>query len=209
MWEARGMTRCILFVALASIAGCAHYGDQSTPSSNTLVMGRAGIPEFLGGTNRCPAANGEGAIQKTWANGEVLHKGTCTGGLMTGQWTAYYENGAKEWTAFFEGGLIVGTFKSWWANDQERASVAFVQGVPDGTFKSWHLNGQLAMQGKYVGGKPNGCWETWHDNGQVASKGTYANGTPVLTWLYWTADGAKRKDKLGGEATNGQCLVTL
>ena len=205
------MKRGVVFFlfGLVMVSGCVHTGTASTPSSNTLVMSRLGIPEFVGSPNRCPAANGEGSIQKSWQSGEVLHKGACTGGLMTGQWTSYYENGAKEWTAYFESGLIVGSFKSWFANDRERASVTFQSGVPEGTFKAWHINGQLAAQGKYVGGKRNGCWETWHDNGQVESKGTYADGTPVLTWLYWTADGVKRKEKLGGDATHGQCLVTL
>lgn len=204
------MRNVVALLAFASsMIGCAHYGDLSTPSGNTIILSRLGIPEFIDSTNRCPAQNGEGTIQKSWQSGEVLHKGTCTGGVMTGQWTAYYENGAKEWTAYFENGRIVGPFKSWFANDQERAVVTFTNGIPEGVMKSWHINGQLAAKGNYVGGRMNGCWETWHDNGQVASKGTYADGKPVLTWLYWTADGHKRKEKLGGEATHGECLITL
>jgi len=31
----------------------------------------------------------------------------------------------------------------------------------------------------------------------------------VETWLYWTPDGTRRKEKLGGEATHGACLLTL
>ena len=68
---------------------------------------------------------------------------------------------------------------------------------------------QKAAAGKHINGKRNGCWETWHDNGQVASKGTYSNDKAVLSWLYWTPTGEKRKDKLGGEALHGECLVTL
>ena len=50
---------------------------------------------------------------------------------------------------------------------------------------------------------------TWHENGQKASKGTYSQGKKVLTWLQWSKSGQKGKNKYGGEATNGRCLITL
>jgi hypothetical protein len=48
-----------------------------------------------------------------------------------------------------------------------------------------------------------------HENGQKASKGTYADDEQVVTWLHWTPDGTRSKDKLGGEATHGECLITF
>ena len=201
--------RAIAAALTLILTGCVHNGDLATPSGNTLLLTKEGLPQLGGGEPmKCPG-NNDGEIQKSWANGEKLHKGKCGGGLMVGDWKAWYDNGAVEWAAHFDAGRIVGTFKSWYANDQERAAVAFIGGAPDGELKAWHQNGQLAMKGTYVGGKKNGCWETWHDNGQMASKGTYADDKQVLTWLRWTADGTRSKDKLGGEASHGQCLITL
>ena len=38
---------------------------------------------------------------------------------------------------------------------------------------------------------------------------TYADDKQVVTWLYWTPDGTKRKEKLGGQPTHGECLITF
>lgn len=202
------MRRRALLLAFTAF-GCAHHGTLATRTSNQIILGRAGIPEFSGAVNRCPSPNGEGEILKTWDTGQKLVKGTCRGGLMVGEWKAFYENGALEWEAHLDAGLITGTFKSFYANDQKRAVVAFRAGFPEGDFKGWHFNGAVAEKGTYVGGKRNGCWESWHDNGQKESKGTYEDGTKVVTWLYWTPDGTKKKEKLGGTPSHGECLITL
>ena len=81
-------------------------------------------------------------------------------------------------------------------------------GLRDGSYKAWHKNGKKLANGKYTQGVQQGCWETWHGNGQEASKGTYADGKKVKTWLYWTPAGVKRKEKLGGQATGGECMIT-
>jgi antitoxin component YwqK of YwqJK toxin-antitoxin module len=75
--------------------------------------------------------------------------------------------------------------------------------------KAWWYNGEKRMEGDFVGGKKNGCWETWHENGQKESKGTYSDDQQVSTWLAWTSSGAKSKQKLGGNAAHGSCLITF
>jgi hypothetical protein len=195
---------------LLGLAGCAHNGTLSTPYSNTLIIGRAGIPEFLGQANRCPSGLGDGNVQKSWTtSGKKMFSGKCSSGLMVGAWTAYFENGATEWTAHFEAGVLTGEFHSFYANDQKRAKVSFAEGLPTGAYKSWHFNGEKEATGQFVGGKKNGCWETWHENGKQASKGTWSDDTQVETWLYWTPEGQRRKEKLGGDAAHGGCLFTL
>ena len=99
----------LLALTVFGTFGCKHTGTLTTRTSNQLVLGRLGIPEFPGAVNRCPSANGEGEILKTWDSGKKLVTGTCRGGLMVGGWKAFYENGAVEWEAQLQAGLIVGS----------------------------------------------------------------------------------------------------
>jgi antitoxin component YwqK of YwqJK toxin-antitoxin module len=206
----RGMTHRWALALL--LAGCTHHsGSPGTPHGNDLILGPMGIPEFSTSSSpaRCPSPNGEGKVKLTFGNGKDRVKGECKGGVMVGDWKAWYENGAVVWKASFKDGLLVGVFTSWHSNDEKMARVTFHAGVADGGFKAWHYNGQKRAEGDYVGGKKNGCWETWHDNGQKATKGAYADDQQVLTWLTWTPTGSKSKQELGGEATHGKCLITL
>lgn len=160
--------------------------------------------------NKCPSGNGDGDVQTSWRNGEKRFRGECKGGLMVGKWKAWHENGETHWKGELKAGRFVGTFKSWHPNGKKKAKVPYGDnGLRDGTFKAWHRNGELWAKGKFKKGVKQGCWETWHGNGQKASKGTYADGKEVLTWLFWTPAGTKRKEKRGGKATDGQCMITF
>ena len=55
----------------------------------------------------------------------------------------------------------------------------------------------------------NGCWETYHSDGKKASKGTWSDDVRDLKWVYWSETGDKRKEKLGGEAKHGKCIVNI
>ncbi len=171
-----------------------------------------GAPTIFKGNppQRCPSKNGEGDVQASWPNGETRYKGECKGGLMVGKWKAWHANGETHWKAKLVDGQFRGTFKSWHPTGKKMARISYADsGLRDGTFKAWHRNGKQSVAGKYIKGVQQGCWESWHPNGQKRSKGTYADGQRVLTWLSWSPTGTKGKDKLGGTATHGKCLITL
>jgi hypothetical protein len=157
----------------------------------------------------CPRESGDGTYQLTWRNGKKMVKGQCRGGLYAGTWKAWHENGEKMWEVSFDAGRPNGEFRSFWPNGQERVKVGYANGVLDGKFKAWHAGGQMAAVGDYQGGKRAGCWETYFDDGVHESKGAYNNGTKVKSWLYWDRQGGKRREKYGGEATQGACLLML
>lgn len=210
-WYLSGMLRTLpLVVASVSLLSCAHHGTLSTPRSSVIVLGQSGLPQFPQTAQRCPNGLGDGAVQLTWqSTGEKRFKGRCEEGLMVGEWKAYFENGALEWKATFVRGFLAGDFHSWHANDAKHVKAKFVDGLAEGLFESWHITGEKAARGTLNRGEKNGCWETWHDNGKHESKGTWSEGKQVKTWLYWTRDGERRKEKLGGEALHGECLLTL
>jgi antitoxin component YwqK of YwqJK toxin-antitoxin module len=201
--------KTIIFFAVATtaLAGCPkrHTGGPGTPHGNNLLLSRTGYPSFANQANRCPSRNGEGSIELSFDSGGKRVKGKCAGGIMVGDWKAWYTNGAVVWKASFKHGLLHGTFRSWHANDNKMAIAHYSEGIADGSIETWHHNGKKREKGKYLGGKPAGCWTTWHDNGEKASKGAYNNGAKVGTWTYWTASGSKRKEKLGGETAQGKC----
>lgn len=184
---------------------------RSTHHGNELIIAPSGMLHggHLGKPNRCDSKFGDGDIQLEWPSGKSRVKGSCAAGLKVGKWKAWYNNGAKAWEGQFEDGLIVGTLKSYHPTGKKQATTEFVDGLPHGAHKSWSKNGEVYAKGEYFSGKRGGCWETWHSNGKKATKGTYADGKKVLVWLNWTKTGKKSKQKLGGEATNGKCLITL
>ena len=203
------MKAWIVAVSLLLVACHHHAGPPGTPHGNDLILGSMGIPEFSTTANRCPSANGEGHIVLTFPDGQKRVKGDCKGGVMVGDWKAWYQNGAVVWEASLKSGLLDGSFVSWHPNDQKMAQVHYADGAATGTLKAWWYNGKKRAEGDYVGGKKNGCWETWHDNGQKATKGAFSDDAQVLTWLGWTPTGDKRKQELGGEAAHGKCMITL
>lgn len=201
-----------LFIALSLtiLTACPHHnGPPGTPHGNEIILGAAGIPAFPTERYRCPTPSGEGDIKLTFDNGKTRIKGECRGGVMVGTWKAWYQNGAKVWVASFKHGMLDGDFTSWHPNDNKQAEVTYREGLAVGTMKAWWYNGEKRMEGDFIAGRKNGCWETWHDNGQKASKGTYSDDAQVSTWLAWTASGAKSKQKLGGNAAHGSCLITF
>lgn len=200
-------TIAVIAVAAAALPGCPkrHTGGPNTPHGNNLLLSRTGYPSFSNQAKRCPSRNGDGSIELSFDSGGKRVKGKCAGGLMVGDWKAWYTNGAVVWKASFKHGMLDGKFQSWWANDNKRAEVRYREGVADGDVRTWHHNGKKWEKGQFVGGKRAGCWTTWHENGEKASKGAYNGGTKVGTWTYWTASGKKRKEKLGGETAQGKC----
>ncbi len=202
----------IAMIATASLwAGCRHKVYPNTRHGNHLLFNPAGTLHggHLDGPEKCSRKMGEGKIRLSFRNGKKRLVGHCRGGLRVGRWKAWYNNGALAWKATYRHGLIEGKLKIYHPNDRKLAVLRFDKGALNGRYKAWWRNGHIRAKGKFVANKRNGCWETWHKNGQKASKGTYADDRKVLTWLYWTSSGRKRKEKLGGEAKHGRCLLVF
>jgi antitoxin component YwqK of YwqJK toxin-antitoxin module len=201
------MHRFVIVATTLLLVGCPkrHTGGPETPSGNDLLLNRIGYPSHVTSPQRCPSPNGEGKIELSFSNGQRRVGGECRGGVMVGDWEAWYTNGATVWKSSFQHGLLQGKFRSWHANDEKMVEVAFDKGVPHGKLRAWWRNGKKRAQGEFAAGQMIGCWESWHDNGQKESKGAYAEGRKVKDWTYWSATGQKREERLGGDASQGKC----
>src|SRR4051812_19196589 len=97
------------------LAGCPHHsGSVGQSHGNDIVLGAMGSPEFATSPSRCPSQNGEGHVKLTYGNGKDRVKGECKGGVMVGDWKAWYDNGAVVWKATFHSGMLDGNFTSWY-----------------------------------------------------------------------------------------------
>lgn len=86
------------------------------------------------------------------ASGDKMIQGTYRNGVQEGEWTFWYENGA-------------------------RASIDhYVNGVQIGVHTSWYANGQKAIEGEYQRGKREGVWTQWDPGGLTSHKMVYRGG---------------------------------
>lgn len=91
-----------------------------------------------------------------------------------GVFTAWHENGQKQYEGEFKNDLRVGEFVYWYSNGQKRLQGAYKLGKPEGRWVWWHKNGQKATQGQYTNGEPRGPWAYWKEDGQLHQKADYS-----------------------------------
>ncbi|MFO0615598.1 MAG: toxin-antitoxin system YwqK family antitoxin [Polyangiaceae bacterium] len=207
--------RTTVAVSLAAlvpvVAGCNPYTSTSASVNDPsdIALDDYGAPVTGNGPIPCPPASNDGAIQFSWDSGAMKVKGTCQAGLRVGTWKGGYANGEDRWKAEFTEGVINGTFKAWYPDGELRVKMEFLNNVPNGTFKAYWPNGETREKGEFVNGKRNGCWYTYYENGKDHTKGTYADDDKVLSWFTWSEDGTRKRDKYGGKALHGECLLML
>jgi hypothetical protein len=84
--------------------------------------------------------------------GGKMVEGSYRAGIQEGEWTLWYENGA-------------------------RASIDhYRNGVQDGVHTSWYANGQKALEGEYRNGRREGVWVQWDPSGLTSHRTTYRDG---------------------------------
>ena len=101
------------------------------------------------------------------------------------------------------GGLLTGRFKAWHDNGAKAAILDYDQGRRQGEYSAWTRDGVRIAVGQCVDDKPVGCWETYYENGEPSSKGAYQDGTKTGKWFYWDAQGNRRKEVTGPDAEDG------
>lgn len=99
--------------------------------------------------------------------------GTIVGGLRTGTWTWYYENGLIKREVEYQQGLFNGVIKSWFPNGQLSATITYTMGTANGEATRWHDNGIKKSEGMMLKGTPKGLWRYWKSDGSLLLEKTY------------------------------------
>jgi antitoxin component YwqK of YwqJK toxin-antitoxin module len=106
-----------------------------------------------------------------------------------GPWTAWHENGVKQYEGEYQNDKPVGLHTWWYANGQKQISGHFVGGRETGRWTWWHDNGFKSIEGEFIEGKREGHWTAWHRTGQKSQSGKYAAGKKTGQWATWDEAG--------------------
>jgi MORN repeat variant len=145
-----------LIAALALLSLCACHPGQQPPSCppGAKLMG---APPPNGSEVWCqsmvhgrPLKDGPLIVYNT--TGGKMVEGNYHGGIQCGEWTLWYENGARASVDHYRGG------------------------VQDGVHTSWYANGQKALEGEYRKGMREGIWVQWDPSGLSSHTTVYKDG---------------------------------
>jgi len=157
----------------------------------------------------------EGKITESYifSKGKIVGRGIVDeNGLKQGQWTEYYENGAKKaegkyknnkkiayWKFYFKSGKIEqeglfndygnseGEWKWYYENGNDFLISNFQNGLEEGLMLEYNDTGKVICKGEFIEGLETGPWY-FEINGFI-SKGNYTEGKRNGMWTEYFANG--------------------
>ena len=139
-------------------------------------------------------------------NGQFKSKGRYIGGLKSGLWTEWHDNGIKiSEEAYTSGELESKTFfsdihyqkigKIFYKNGKETSKITW----------SYYPNLQMKFEQNTKNGKAHGKQTDWYENGQKMLEGNFINGKAEGTVTKWYENGNKEEERnLIGDKLNGK-----
>jgi antitoxin component YwqK of YwqJK toxin-antitoxin module len=159
-----------------------------------------GTKEFTRRAYRwCATSDGSyhGPFQVRTPSGAIELEGRFEGGKMAGEWTGYWPDGTRRWTAPVSEGLENGDVEGWYPSGRPHYKIGFARGKHHGAVAYWYDDGQQSSQGAYEDGKPIGQWTFWHSNGQKAHELTYKKDGSTNIHQHWDMSGKKTSSPAG------------
>lgn len=98
---------------------------------------------------------------------------TITGGVKTGKWNWYFEDGNPKREVEYHMSQFNGPVKSWYPSGQISASSMYSMGLAHGETIRWHENGNKKSEGISLNGKPSGLWRYWKEDGSILMEKNY------------------------------------
>ncbi|SVE36454.1 uncharacterized protein METZ01_LOCUS489308, partial [marine metagenome] len=129
-------------------------------------------------------------------NGQFKSKGRYIGGLKSGLWTEWHDNGIKiSEEAYTSGELESKTFfsdihyqkigKIFYKNGKETSKITW----------SYYPNLQMKFEQNTKNSKAHGKQTDWYENGQKMLEGNFINGKAEGTVIKWYENGNKEEEK--------------
>lgn len=139
----------------------------------------------------------DGNFTAYYADGAVEMVGAFEQGVLAGTWTEYYRDGNKRWSVEFADGKENGLVRGWYADGSEHYAIPHVAGVREGDAVYYYKDSTKAASLHYEKGKAAGTWTYWHPNGQKAHE--YSPGKKGKEGIHqhWDESGKSKKPVVG------------
>ena len=108
-----------------------------------------------------------GLVFQTFQNGKISIECEYKNGLKNGEFSAWYENGNKQFVATFIDNVANSSFKKWHENGNLDIDCHYKNGLQHGASKQFYENGNLQIETFYSNGVINGYIKTWYESGQI------------------------------------------
>lgn len=139
-------------------------------------------------------------------NGRPRLHGHLRGGLRTGTWRAWREDGKITWQATYHAGQLHGHYIAW-RFPHKTMEGRYRKGRRNGLWVTWSIGGKLRSEGHYENGLPSGRWIYYHANGRKSATGVMRDGRRHGKWTFWNEDGSLDR-KQSGTYKNGRRVDT-
>lgn len=140
----------------------------------------------------CPA----GTLEEDEGEGEDPGARWCVNGSgqRDGPYGRWIEDGTKVIGGSYAGGVRTGVWTTW---NQEGAVIrqeTWDADVLDGPWWSWAASGMPQEAGAYGSGERTGVWTEWYPHGMRLREGGYAASERDGPWTEWWSDGITREE---------------
>ncbi len=155
----------------------------------------------------------DGPATKYYASGPKAVTATFDRGQLTGEWTAFHENGKLAAVGEAMGSaradsidhpVRAGLWVEYHDNGNRSFDGTYVNGEPDGFVSLYHRNGEKWVLAAYVEGNVKGGWTSWFENGKTAAHGhAYTTASPGRNaqsvsrhgpWILYHDNGSKESE---------------
>jgi hypothetical protein len=107
-----------------------------------------------------------------------------------------YPSGAAFWERFYDHGRPSGEWTSWYEDGARRSHAVYAGPEEPREMSFWHPGGALSARGPARDGVREGEWTFWHANGALAARGRFERAMREGEWSFWSEDGALRERAL-------------
>lgn len=132
-------------------------------------------------------SNGNGLMNLTFSNGNLMEKGNYLNGKGNGEWVYGYENGEIMSKGSYDKGKEIGKWTSWYEEGQKKSEMNYDNG--DNTI--WFENGEKMMEGKLVDKEKEGDWTFWYEDGLKQMIAPFSGGKRHGLTTRWYKNGNK------------------
>ncbi|MBN2683472.1 MAG: hypothetical protein JXR58_13340 [Bacteroidales bacterium] len=130
-------------------------------------------------------SNGNGLMNLTFSNGNLMEKGSYVSGKAHGEWIYGYENGNTMSKGTYSYGKETGKWTNWYEEGAKKSEMNY----DNGENIIWYESGKKMMEGKMKDGEKDGVWTFWYEDGSKQMIAPYLEGKRHGITTRWYKNG--------------------